>query len=70
MMEVVGMEGAAEEGGAQGRIGEDDTIGIVGMEGAAEEGGAQERIGEDDTMELWEWDDTREGENGRFLDLK
>ena len=33
------------------------------MEGASEEGGAQERLGEDDTVE----DDTREGENGRFL---
>ena len=60
-IEVVGTEGASEEGEAQERIGGDDTIGIVGMEGAAEEGGAQERIGEDDTMELWEGDDTREG---------
>ena len=68
--EVVGTEGAFEGGGAQERIGGDDTIGIFGMEGGPEEGGAQERIGEDDTMELWEWDDTRGVENGRFLDLR
>ena len=46
------------------------TIEVDGTEGASEEGGAQERLRRDDTIEFWEEDDTREGENGRFLELK